>query len=74
MANSWPFFNLIKLIFVRVRPTLKPHILFYSNRLVIQLGLPNIEHLKVNNGRYSAILNLTNLYFSGSILPSNLTS
>ena len=42
----------------RVYPSLKPHILFYSDVLTICHGFPDIRHNKVNYGRYSAILNL----------------
>ena len=34
-----------------MHPLLKSHILFYSNGLAIQYGLPNISHVKMNNGR-----------------------
>ena len=33
-----------------MHPQLKSHISFYSNRLAILHGLPNIIHVKVNNG------------------------
>ena len=42
---------------------LKSHILFYSNGLAIQHGLTNNGHVKVNNGRLAAILNLDELNF-----------
>ena len=41
-----------------MHPLLKSHILFYSNGLAIQHGLQNNGHVKVNNGRKAAILNL----------------
>ena len=41
-----------------MHPLLKSHILFYSNGLAIQQGLPNNGHEKVNNGRKADILNL----------------
>ena len=31
-----------------MHPLLKSHILFYSNGLAIELGLPNNSHMKVN--------------------------
>ena len=34
-----------------MHPLLKSHILLYSNGLAIQHGLPNIGHVKMNNGR-----------------------
>ena len=37
--------------------------MFYSNGLAIQHGLPNNGHVKVNNGRLAAILNLVELNF-----------
>ena len=46
-----------------MHPLLKSHILFYSNGLAIQHGLPNNGHVKVNNGRLAAILNLVKLNF-----------
>ena len=39
-------------------PPLKPHILFYSNGLAICHGLPYTGHVKVNNSKWVAILNL----------------
>ena len=50
--------NLIESEFFKMHPQLKSHISFYSNRLAIQHGLPNIGHVKVNNGLKAAILNL----------------
>ena len=41
-----------------MHPQPKSHISFYSNGLAILHGLPNIAHVKVNNGRWEAILNL----------------
>ena len=46
-----------------MHPLLKSHILFYSNGLAIKHGLPNIGHVKVNNGREAAILNLIKSIF-----------
>ena len=46
-----------------MHPILKSHILFYSNGLAIYHGLPNNGHVKVNNGRLAAILNLVELNF-----------
>ena len=53
--------NFIELRLSRPYPSLKPHILFYCNGLVIWHGLPDIKHNKVNYGRYSAIFNLIKL-------------
>ena len=46
-----------------MHPLLKSHILFYSNGLAIYHGLPNNGHVKVNNGRLAAILNLDKMNF-----------
>ena len=46
-----------------MHPLLKSHILFYSNGLAIWHGLPNNGHVKVNNGRLAAILNLDEFKF-----------
>ena len=46
-----------------MHPLLKSHILFYSNGLATQHGLPKNGHVKVNNGRLAAILNLNELNF-----------
>ena len=45
---------------------MKPHILFYSNRIAIQRGLPDIRTVEINNGpaRVSAILNSIELKIS----------
>ena len=51
MAEKAAILNLIKSIFLKMHPHLKSHILFYSNGLAILHGLPNIGHVKVNNGR-----------------------
>ena len=40
---------------------LKPHISFYSDGLAIQDGLPNIGHMKVNNGRQNCHLEFDEL-------------
>ena len=50
--------SLIESKFFKMHPLLKFHILFYSNGLAIQHGLPNNGHVKVNNGLKAAILNL----------------
>ena len=43
-------------IFQAIYPSLKQHILFYSNGLAIWHGLPDIRHIiKVKYGRWSAI-------------------
>ena len=42
---------------------LKPHILFYNNGLSIWHSLSDIKHIKVNHGRWSAILKLIKLKF-----------
>ena len=44
-------------------PSLKPHILFYSNGLAIWHSFPDITHTEVNDGLKSAILNLTEFTF-----------
>ena len=41
--------NLIKSNFFKMHPPLKSHILFYSNGLAIQHGLPDIRPIEVNN-------------------------
>ena len=41
--------NLIKSKFFKMHPLLKSHILFYSNGLAIQHGLPDIRPIEVNN-------------------------
>ena len=46
-----------------MHPLPKSHILFYSNGLAVWHGLPNNGHVKVNNGRLAAILNLDELNF-----------
>ena len=46
-----------------MHPLLKSHILFYDNGLAIYHGLPSNGHVKVNNGRLAAILNLIKLKF-----------
>ena len=51
VVASRPFFNLIKLIYLRAYPSLKPQILFYINGLAIWHGLPDIKHIKGNYGR-----------------------
>ena len=43
--------NLIDLKLFRVYPSLKLHILFYSNGLDFWHGLPDIRLIKVNNDR-----------------------
>ena len=48
-GHKSPILNLIKLTFLRAYPSLKPHILFYSNGVAIRHGLPDITHL--NNWR-----------------------
>ena len=57
-----------------MHPLLKCHILFYSNGLAIQLGLPNNGHVKVNNGRKAAILNLfkSNFFRMPPLLKSHI--
>ena len=49
------FLCLIEPKFVKIHPLLKYHILFYSNGLAIQHGLPNNGNVKVNNGIKAAI-------------------
>ena len=63
MVASRQLFYLIKLTFLRVYPSLKPHILFYSNHLA---SFPDISHIKVNNGLNLATLNLIELIFFGT--------
>ena len=46
MVASQPFFNLIKLTFSRVYPSLKPHISFYSNHLQTGTVFPILPILK----------------------------
>ena len=41
-----------------MHPLLKSHISFYSNGLAILHGLPNNDHVKLNNGLKAGILNL----------------
>ena len=55
MVASQPFFNSIKVTVFRVYPSLKPHILFYSNGLDIWHCLPDIRHIQVNYDWWSAI-------------------
>ena len=43
--------NLFKSNFFRMHSLLKSHILFYSNGLAIQHGLPDIRPVEVNNGQ-----------------------
>ena len=47
LEMEWKFF--------RAYPSLKPHILFYSNGLAIWHGLPDIRHIKINYGQWSDI-------------------
>ena len=61
MVTSRPFLIRSGWTFFRQLPSLKPHILFYSNTLAIWLGLPDIRHITLNYGRQSAILNLIEL-------------
>ena len=49
--------------------SLKPNILLFSNGPAISRSFPDITHIKVNNGRKSAIFNLIKLKFSGLSLP-----
>ena len=63
MAATQVILNLIELKFFRVNPSLKLHILVYSNDSAIWHVLPDIRHVKVNNGRKYALLNLINLKF-----------
>ena len=58
MMESQHFLDLIKLTFLRVYPSLKPHILLYSNHLA---SFPDITHIKVNNGLKLAIFYLIEL-------------
>ena len=58
MAEKAAILNLIESKFFKMHPHLESHILFYSNGLAIWHGLPNNGHVKVNNGRKAAILNL----------------
>ena len=60
MVASRPFYNLIKLIFLRVYSSLKPHISFYSNHLASS-QFSDITHNNVNNGLKWAIFNLIEL-------------
>ena len=70
MVASRPFFNLIKLTFLRAYPSLKPHISFYIvyNGLAIRHSFPDITYINVNNGLKSAILNLIELKKCQAIL------
>ena len=61
--------NLIKLRFFRSYPSLKPHILFYSNGLDKWHGFPDITHINVNNGYKSAILSMIELKFLQGMPP-----
>ena len=60
------FFNLIKLTFLRVYPSLKPHMFLYGKHLPIWYGFSDVIHIKVNNGLKLAIFNLFELTFSMS--------
>ena len=55
--------SLIESKFFKMHPLLKIPILFYSNGLAIQHGLPNNGHVKVYNGLNAAILNLNESIF-----------
>ena len=46
MAEKAAILNLIKSNFFKMHPHLKSHILFNSNGLAIQHGLPNIARVK----------------------------
>ena len=43
--------NLLNQTFVRAYPSLKLHILFYSDGLAIWHGFPDIRDIKGNNGQ-----------------------
>ena len=52
MAEKVEILNFYQVnFFFKMHPHLKSHISFYSNGLAIKHGLPNIGHVKVNNGR-----------------------
>ena len=56
------FLNLIEMKFFRAFYSLKSHLLFHSNDLLIWHGFPDIIHnIKVKNSLKSAILNLIEL-------------
>ena len=67
MVASQQLFNLIELAFLRVYPSLKPHISFYSNHIAIWHSFPDITHINVNGGLELAIFKLIKLIFSGNI-------
>ena len=46
--------------------------LLYSNGPAMWHGLPDIRHIKVSNGRLSAIFNLIEYNFSGHVLKPNI--
>ena len=47
----------------RAYPSLKPHILLYSNGIVIWHSIPDIMHIIINNDHKSATLDLIDLKF-----------
>ena len=60
--------SFIELTFFRAYPFLKPHILFYGDAPAIWHGFPDINYIKVNNDRKSAIFNWVEFY-QGISLP-----
>ena len=55
--------NLIELKFLRVHPSMKSHILLYSNSLAIWHGFPDITHIRDNNSRKFSIFYFIELKF-----------